>query len=250
MTDTESTSESNNGQRTLVTLCTYNERENIELLLPEIWQHLPEAHVLVVDDNSPDGTGEYVASLQPTHPNLHLLQRAGKLGLGTATVAAFQYGIDNGFDLLANLDADFSHPPRFLPALVRGVESFDVAIGSRYVSGGKVDGWGLGRHFMSRSINLYARLMLGLSTKDNSGSFRCYRVNKLAEFDWSKSRAKGYAFQEEILFRLKNVGCTFTEVPIHFEERRFGHTKISWKEAVSAGIVLCQLRLESFLPRR
>lgn len=233
--------------RTLVTLCTFNERENIEVLLPEIWTHVPQAHILVVDDNSPDGTSDYVRALLPQNPRLHLIQRSGKLGLGTATVAAFRYGIEEHFDLLVNLDADFSHPPRFLPQLIAATHDYDVVIGSRYVPGGEVAGWGLGRYLMSRSINLYARLLLGLSTRDNSGSFRCYRVGRLAAVDWSLSRAKGYAFQEEILFRLREIGCTFHEVPIHFEERRFGQTKISWKEAVNAGVVICQIRLESLL---
>lgn len=237
-------------QQVLITLCTYNERENIELLLPEIWSFCPQAHILVIDDNSPDGTGEYVRGLQQAEPRLHLIQRAGKLGLGTATVAGFQYGIQQGFTSLINLDADFSHPPRFIPKLLAQASQFDVIIGSRYVAGGTVSGWGLGRHLMSRGINLYARCMLGLSTRDNSGSFRCYRVSKLAQVDWSQSRARGYAFQEEILFRLRIAEATFTEVPISFEERRFGVTKISWKEAVSAGVVLCQLRLEALFGSR
>ena len=229
----------------LVTLCTYNERENLEQLIPEILSEVPEASILVVDDNSPDGTGEYVDSLAAENPKIHAIHREGKLGLGTATVAAFQYGIENGFDLLLNLDADFSHPPRFMPAMIEAAENFDVVIGSRYVKGGEIVGWGPKRHFMSQGINFYAKLMLGLKTKDNSGSFRCYNVKKLAEVDWSKSQAKGYAFQEEILYRLRKAGATFTEVPITFEERRFGVTKINMQEAISAGWVLLSLRFRA-----
>lgn len=229
----------------LVTLCTYNERENIEQLIPEIHSFLPEASILVVDDNSPDGTGEYVDSLAEKDSRIHVLHRSGKLGLGTATVCAFQYGIEKGFDLLLNMDADFSHPPRFMPEMVAQSQEFDVVIGSRYVPGGKIVGWGPKRHFMSQGINFYAKAMLGLKTRDNSGSFRCYRVAKLAEVDWSKSYAKGYAFQEEILFRLRRAGASFKEVPITFEERRFGVTKINWQEAVSAGWVLMTLRFRA-----
>lgn len=229
----------------LITLCTYNERENLEQLIPEILSHVPDASILVVDDNSPDGTGEYADSLAAENPKIHVLHRAGKLGLGTATVAAFQYGIKNGYDLLLNLDADFSHPPRFMPAMVNAAENADVVIGSRYVPGGKIIGWGPKRHFMSQGINFYAKLMLGLKTKDNSGSFRCYNVRKLAEVDWSQAKAKGYAFQEEILYRLRQVGATFTEVPITFEERRFGVTKINLQEAISAGWVLLSLRFRA-----
>ncbi|WP_417848962.1 polyprenol monophosphomannose synthase [Thalassoglobus sp.] len=230
-------------QSLLITLCTYNERENLEELIPEIFKYAPEASILVVDDNSPDGTGEYVDSLAAQNPKIHVIHREGKLGLGTATVRAFQFGIESNYDLLLNLDADFSHPPRFIPAMVEQAANFDCVIGSRYVAGGEIVGWGPKRHFMSRGINFYARTLLGLKTKDNSGSFRCYRVSKLAEFDWSKSQAKGYAFQEEILYRLRKVNATFTEVPIKFEERRFGVTKINWKEAVSAGWVIMKLRL-------
>ncbi|TWT58683.1 Undecaprenyl-phosphate mannosyltransferase [Thalassoglobus neptunius] len=229
----------------LVTLCTYNERENLEQLIPEIFEYVPEASILVVDDNSPDGTGEYVDELARENSKIHAIHRSGKLGLGTATVAAFNYGIENKFDLLLNLDADFSHPPRFMPSMIEKTDEYDVVIGSRYVPGGEIVGWGAKRHFMSRGINFYAKAMLGLKTLDNSGSFRCYRVSKLAEVDWSQSKAKGYAFQEEILYRLRRVGATFAEVPITFEERRFGVTKINMKEAVSAAWVLMSLRFRS-----
>lgn len=227
----------------LITLCTYNERENLEQLIPEIFSYVPEASILVVDDNSPDGTGEYVDSLAQENSRIHVLHRPGKLGLGTATVAAFRYGISNGYEYLLNLDADFSHPPRFLPSLLEQARFYDLVIGSRYVPGGKIIGWGPKRHIMSQGINLYAKTLLGLKTKDNSGSFRCYRVSKLAEVDWEQSRAKGYAFQEEILFRLRKVNATCQEVPITFEERRFGVTKINWREAVSAAWVLMTLRM-------
>ncbi len=227
----------------LVTLCTYNERENIEILIPEIFEFVPAANILIIDDNSPDGTGEYVDQLVTHNPQVHVIHRAGKLGLGTATVAGFQYGIEQKYDFILNMDADFSHPPRYLPALFQAAQLVDCAIGSRYVAGGNVEGWGIKRHVMSRGINAYARVTLGLTTKDNSGSFRCYRTSKLSQFDWSKSIAKGYAFQEEILFRLKNVGATFAEVPFTFEERRYGETKINWQEAVNALRDLLRLRL-------
>jgi dolichol-phosphate mannosyltransferase len=230
--------------RLLITLCTYNERENIEQLIPEIHAFVPEAEILVVDDNSPDGTGEYADQLARDDSRIHVLHRPGKQGLGTATVAAFQYGIEQGFELLLNLDADFSHPPRFIPDLIAGCRDHDVSIGSRYVEGGSVEGWGPKRHLMSWGINCYARCMLGLKTRDNSGSFRCYRVDVLRQVDWTKARAKGYAFQEEILFRLRRAGARFTEVPFRFEERRFGETKINWQEAVSAAWVLLRLRFE------
>lgn len=229
------------GDRLLVTLCTYNERENLAAIIPEIHQHAPHAEILVIDDNSPDGTGQLADELAARDPRIHVLHRAGKLGLGTATLAGFRYGIENGFMFLINLDADFSHHPRHIPALLRCMDKADVAIGSRYVPGGGVVGWGLKRHFMSRGINLYARLLLGLKTRDNSGSYRCYRVAKLAELDLTKIRARGYAFQEEILYRCRRIGCRFEETPIIFEDRRYGKSKINLKEVFAAFWVILQL---------
>ena len=138
--------------RLLVTLCTYNERENLELLIPEIHKYLPSAAILVIDDNSPDGTGEYAKELKKTDSRIHSIHRSGKLGLGTATIAGFQYAIENHYDLVLNLDADFSHPPRFMPDLVEATKTADVAIGSRYIPGGKIEGWGPKRYFMSGAV--------------------------------------------------------------------------------------------------
>lgn len=230
-------------RRVLVTLCTYNERGNIERLAPAILVQLPQADVLVVDDNSPDGTGVLADELAARDPRVRVMHRPGKLGLGTATVAAFRYGIEHGYDVLINMDADFSHPPEVLPALLEATERVDVAVGSRYVPGGGVEGWGPHRHFMSRGINAYARLILGLSTRDNSGSFRAYRVVRLREIDLDRVRAKGYAIQEEILYRCRRVGCTFEEVPFVFKDRTVGESKISWKDAVGALWVLATLRV-------
>jgi len=229
--------------RILIMLCTYNERENLETLIPEIHRLVPEADVLVIDDNSPDGTGKYVDELSQADSHLRVLHRPGKLGLGTATVAGFRYGIEQGYDFLVNLDADWSHPPRFIPVMLEHVTGADVVIGSRYVPGGSVSNWSPRRHLMSRGLNLYARTVLGLTTHDNSGSFRCYDVKTLQKVDWSRTRASGYAIEEEILYRLKRAGATMVEVPIAFEERRFGQTKLQMKEAFAAGWVLLRLRL-------
>lgn len=236
--------------RLLVTLCTYNERENLELLIPEIHQYLPQAAILVIDDNSPDGTGEYAKELGKVDQRIHSIHRTGKLGLGTATIAGFQYAIENKYDLVLNLDADFSHPPRFMPDLVEATKDVDVAIGSRYISGGKIEGWGPKRYFMSGAINWYARLLLRLKSRDCSGSFRCYRVPKLAEIDFALLRAKGYAFQEEILYRCRRVGCSFQEVPFTFEERRFGSSKINMGEGFTALWVMFVLGIENCLGKR
>jgi dolichol-phosphate mannosyltransferase len=225
------------GQRLLVTLCTYNERENLAALVREIHAAAADADVLVIDDNSPDGTGRLADELAAADPRVHVLHRPGKGGLGAATVAGFRWGIERGYGWLINMDADFSHHPRYLPALreaAAGADGADVAIGSRYVPGGAVEGWGPLRHVMSRGVNWYARLLLRLPTRDNSGSFRCYRVSKLAEIDLSRVRSKGYAFQEEILYRCRRAGCRFREVPITFEDRRHGQSKINTREVCRA----------------
>ena len=231
----------------LITVCTFTELENIRLLIPPLRQVAAQADILVIDDNSPDGTGAAVLEFAANDPHVLLLHRPKKLGLGAATLAGFRYAIEHGYDRLINMDADFSHSPRHIPALLQMSAAVDVAIGSRYVEGGGVVGWNLKRHFMSQSINLYARLMLGLRTRDNSGSYRCYSVKRLAEIDWSRTIAKGYAFQEEVLYRCRRVGCTFGETPIIFEDRRYGVTKISWKEAVAAVAVILRLGIQRIL---
>ncbi|HEY2249628.1 MAG TPA: glycosyltransferase, partial [Planctomycetaceae bacterium] len=212
----------NDAERLLVSLCTYNERDNLATLIPEIWSFVPQAEILIVDDNSPDGTGQLVDEWVARDQRVHVVHRPGKLGLGTATLAALAYAVEHDYTRVLNLDADFSHPPRFIPAILAASETADVVIGSRYVVGGGAVGWGLRRHLMSRAINTYARLLLRLKTRDNSGAYRCYRVAKLRELKFDRFLARGYAIQEELLYRCRKIGCRFAEVPIVFEERRYG----------------------------
>ncbi|GAB4147413.1 MAG: polyprenol monophosphomannose synthase [Planctomycetaceae bacterium] len=229
----------------LITLCTYNERENLERLIPEIREIAPDADILVIDDNSPDGTGQLADEMGEQDSKILALHREGKQGLGSAILAGFRYAIENNYDFLINLDADFSHHPRHIPALRECMDRVDVGIGSRYVPGGGVVGWGFLRHFMSRGINWYARLFLRLKTRDNSGSYRCYRISKLRELDLNRVRSRGYAFQEEILYRCRRIGCSFEETPITFEDRRYGESKIGWSEVYSALWVIFRLGLEN-----
>jgi dolichol-phosphate mannosyltransferase len=226
----------------LISLATFNEAGNLKPLVETIRQVAPASAILVIDDNSPDGTGPIADELRDTLPNFDVIHRPGKLGLGTATLAAVRYAIDHHFDYLLNLDADFSHPPRFIPELLKGMADHDVMIGSRYVPGGGVEGgFNLKRRLMSSGINGYARLLLGLTSKDNSGAFRCYRVSKLAELDLDLVRSRGYSFQEEILYWCKTVGCRIGETPILFENRRAGSSKINMREAGSALWILLLL---------
>ena len=218
--------------RLVVTLCTYNERENIGKLIPMVLQYLPTADVLVVDDNSPDGTADVVRKMSATDSRVKLLLRTKKEGLGAATLAGFQWAIDSGYDYVLNMDADFSHHPRYLPSLQACMDFADVAVGSRYVAGGGITGWSLKRHFMSQGINWYSHVLLGAGAHDCSGAFRCYRISKIRQLDFKKIRARGYAFQEEFLYRCARVGCRIVETPIVFEDRIVGQSKINVPEIV------------------
>lgn len=236
---------------TLVTVATYNEIENLPLLVAAIFEQTPNVDILVIDDNSPDGTGQWCDEQGAKDPRIHCVHRAGKLGLGTATIAAMQYAIEHDYKYMLNMDADFSHHPRYLPALLAGMEAtdppIDVMIGSRYVPGGGTEGWPLKRRLMSKGVNLYARTMLGLSSKDCSGAFRCFRVSLLKKLDFDKIRSRGYSFQEEILWHLKRLGAKFGEAPIIFADRERGASKINSKEAYTALWIIFRLGLKNWL---
>ena len=218
--------------RLVITLCTYNERENIGKLVPLVLEALPEADVLVVDDSSPDGTADVVRQMGANNPRVKLLLRTTKEGLGAATLAGFQWAIDQGYDFVLNMDADFSHHPRHLRAVWGCMELADVGIGSRYVPGGSITGWSATRHFMSQGINWYSHVLLGAKARDCSGAFRCYRISKIREIDFTKIRSRGYAFQEEFLYRCARVGCRIVETPIVFEDRIIGQSKINVPEII------------------
>lgn len=225
-------SSAKNSPRLLVSLATYNERGNLAPLIEEIRKYAPDAHILVVDDNSPDGTGKLADELAAADPRIHVLHRPGKLGLGTATLAAMHYAMDHGYDFLQNFDADFSHPPRYLPAILDGMQKNDVMIGSRYVSGGKTENWPVVRLAISRTVNSIVRFFFRMPIKDASGAFRCYRVSKLREAEIDRTISRGYSFQQEILFRCHLAGAKMGEVPITFENRREGKSKVNPKEAL------------------
>jgi len=230
----------------VVSLACYNERDNLEPLIREIHQQLPAADVLVIDDNSPDGTGRLADELAAKDPRVRVLHRAGKLGLGTAILAAMRYAMDHDFDLLVNMDADFSHHPRYLPALVAGMDRHDVMIGSRYVPGGGTENWPLSRRLISRAVNGLSRFLMGLSARDCSGAFRCYRVSKLREAHLERVVSRGYSFQEEVLYRCRKAGCRFGEIPIVCANRRAGATKVNTREAVRSLAILVYIGVQAF----
>ncbi len=240
--------------RYLVALTTYNELENLPALVDEIFRHAPQADVLVVDDNSPDGTGDWVRERAASEPRLKLLARPGKQGQGSAVVAGLRYAVEHGYDYVVTMDADFSHHPRYIPHMLQGVsegpQAYDVMIGSRYVFQGRVEGWPWRRRLMSRAVNIYSRLLLRMSTRDCSGGFRCYRVARLAELDFSQLISTGYSFHEEFLWRVVRHGCRVGETPIIFVDRVRGSSKINMREARTALRVIFKLGLQERFGKR
>ncbi len=234
-------------KRTLITIATYNEIENLPALVEAIFAIEPNVDLLVIDDASPDGTGKWCHEQSAKDDRIHCLHRSGKLGLGTATIAGMRHALEHGYELVLNMDADFSHHPRYIPALLAGMEQADVMIGSRYVVGGDVKDWPLVRRLMSRGVNTYARLLLGLSARDCSGAFRCYRIERLKKIDFDSIRSRGYSFQEEILWLLKRVGATFGETPIVFADRERGQSKINSREALWALWIIFRLGVKNWL---
>ena len=252
VSNSQSNPDTSKGKSLLITIATYNEIENISLLVAEILKAMPDADVLVIDDNSPDGTGRWCD--EQKEPRLHCLHREGKQGLGTAIVAGMKYAIEQGYEFVLNMDADFSHSPQYLPDLVAGMQvqgqpPIDVMIGSRYVQGGAIEGWPAHRHFMSRGVNFYARWLLSLSPKDCSGGYRCYRTQTLAKLDFDEMRSHGYSFQEEILWRLRRLGAHFGETPITFADRTRGSSKIDGSEAIAALRIILSLGFKNWTGR-
>lgn len=227
--------------RLLVAVATYNEIDNLPSLVDAILAELPTADILVVDDDSPDGTGRWCEERSATEPRLACLRRTGKRGLGTATLAAFRLAIDRGYDFILTMDADFSHSPEALPTLVAAAQDADVAIGSRYVEGGRIVGWPRTRRLASRLVNNASRYLAGLAPRDSSGAFRCYRVCALRRIDLAAIRSHGFGYLEETLWHLQRSRAKIVEVPITFHERRAGRSKVHFGEAVGKLKTICRL---------
>lgn len=232
----------------LIAISTYNEIDNLPSLATAVLEEVPEADLLVVDDASPDGTGQWCDQYAATEPRLKCVHRAGKQGLGTATIACLQYAIDHDYEFVITMDADWSHSPRYLPPMLTELRSEssrpDVVIGSRYVAGGGVEGWPWRRRVMSRCVNGYARRLLGLKVRDTSGAFRGYRVSTLRKLDLASLQSRGYSVFEELLFRLQQLGASFREYPIVFVDRDRGQSKINLREAWTALRIIGQLGVQ------
>jgi dolichol-phosphate mannosyltransferase len=230
----------------LISLATYNERDNLPALAAEVLRTVPAAELLVVDDNSPDGTGQLADQLAAADPRVHVLHRSGKLGLGTAILAGMRYAVEHGYDLVLTMDVDFSHHPRYLPALLAGMGRHDVMIGSRYVPGGGTARWPRSRLMISRSVNALVRFLLRLPARDCSGGYRCYRVAKLRQARLDRLISRGYSFQQEVLFRCHKAGCRIGETPIVFQDRLAGLSKVNVWESVRSLSILVWIGVHAF----
>lgn len=226
----------------LVIVPTYNEAENLERLVGEILAQDAPLHVVVVDDNSPDGTGDRADSLAARDPRVTVVHRPEKLGLGTAYVAGFRQAIDRGYEYALTMDADFSHNPGYLPGLVALMSDCDVAIGSRYVKGGGSTGCALPRILLSRVANALATLALGLKTRDCTAGFRCYKCNVLQAIGLDTIFSSGYSFLVEMVDRCERGGFAVGELPITFDNRRLGTSKISRLEILKSVYTVLRLR--------
>ena len=227
--------------RVLIALATYNERDNLAPLVQAIRGMVPAADVLILDDNSPDGTGAAADALAQQDAKIHVIHRTGKLGLGTAILNIMRFAMDKNYDLLTTMDADFSHHPRYLPDILKGMDQADVMIGSRYVPGGGVENWPLSRRLMSRTTGRLVRFLLGMPARDTSGNYRCYRVSLLRRANLDQLLSSGYSFQQEVLHRCYLAGARLGETPIIFADRKAGQSKANLKEIVRSLSTLLRL---------
>jgi dolichol-phosphate mannosyltransferase len=238
-------------KKVLVIIPTYNEAENILNIIPEVLHFSNskyEFNILVVDDNSPDGTANLVET--NFNKNVFILKREKKSGLGTAYVAGFNYAIENNFDLVFEMDADFSHDPKYLPKFLEKIENgYDLVVGSRYIDGVSVVNWPISRLILSYTANIYTRIITGLKVKDTTAGFMCYRVPVLSQIELEKVKSNGYSFQIEMKFKLFKKGFKITEIPILFIDRRAGSSKMSRKVVYEAYLMVWKLKIRSIFGR-
>jgi dolichol-phosphate mannosyltransferase len=213
--------------RVVIVMPTYNERQNLEIMASRVREAVPDADLLVVDDNSPDGTGDLADKLAEKDPHVQVMHRTEKAGLGRAYVAGFTWALEGGYDLIVEMDADGSHRPEDLPKLLAAVDQADAVIGSRYVPGGTVVNWPKSREFLSKGANIYNRIMLGVRVRDATGGFRVYRAATLRKIDLNGIESAGYCFQIDMTLRVLQGGMEIKEVPITFVERERGASKMS-----------------------
>jgi len=235
--------------RILVIIPTYNEATNLPLIVPQVLAQDPRIEVLVVDDNSPDGTGDIVDRMAQSESRIHALHRQAKEGLGRAYLAGFRWGLAQHFDAMFEMDADFSHDPSFIPSFLQAIEDADLVLGSRYSTGVNVINWPISRLLLSLAANLYARIITGLPLSDSTGGFKCFRRVVLEAIDLDHVRSNGYAFQIEMSFRAWRKGFRLKEIPIIFHDRVEGHSKMSKRIVREAIWMVWWLRLQALFGR-
>jgi len=234
--------------KALVIIPTYNERDNLIELMGRVFaQELKDLEVLIVDDNSPDGTGALADEMSARDPRIHVMHRAGKLGLGSAYVAGFRYAIARDYEAIFEMDADFSHNPDSLPVFLRELENADLVLGSRYLHGVTVVNWPLSRLILSYSANMYSRIVTGMNVKDLTGGFKCFRRQVLEAIDWDRVKSDGYGFQIEINFKAWRKGFRIREIPIMFVDRKAGESKMSRRIVYEAAWMVWRLRILDLL---
>lgn len=231
-------------RKTLIIVPTYNEIENLPELVSQIHGEVPHTHILVVDDNSPDGTGALADSLAAADARVHVMHREGKLGLGTAYIAGFKWALARDYERVFEMDADFSHQPKYLPTFLEKAEEADLVLGCRYMKGGGTEDWTFMRRMISKGGNLYARVVMGLRFKDLTGGFKCFRREVLERLDLEAVRSKGYAFQIELTYRAHLAGFKIAEVPIIFPDRKLGQSKMSGRIVREAMLNVVKLRFD------
>ena len=236
-------------KQSLIIIPTYNEADNVAKIIPEVLSQDDGFNVLIVDDNSPDGTAMIIQDMQKTNSRIHLIERPSKLGLGTAYVAGFKYALTHGFDFVFEMDADFSHDPKLLVKLLAKAEEYDLVIGSRYISGVNVVNWPMRRLILSYSANLYTRIITGLPVKDATAGFKCYRRAVLESFNLDSIKSNGYSFQIETNFLAWKHGFRICEVPIVFTDRREGISKMSKHIVYEAAWMVWKLKFRGMFSK-
>lgn len=229
--------------KVLIVIPTYNEKDNIKKLIPMIKKYLPKSDVLVVDDASPDGTGAAVKALAKANKNVRLMERKGKLGLGTAYVDGFKYALAHNYDFVFEMDADFSHDPKYLPEFMDAVKTSDLVIGSRYINGISVVNWPISRLILSKFANFYARTITGVPLTDLTSGFKCYNSKVLKAINLDSIHSDGYAFQIEMHYKVWKKGFKIRETPIIFIDRHAGSSKMSRKVMMEAAWIVWKLKL-------
>ncbi len=238
-----------NGELTLVVMPTYNERRNVPEIVPQVLAKSPSIHVLIVDDNSPDGTGKIADALAAENERIHVMHRPGKLGLGTAYIAGFKWALERDYEYVFEMDSDFSHNPDHIPEFLEAAQRYDLVLGSRYLKGVTVINWPMSRLLLSYFANRYARFVTGLPFTDTTGGFKCYRRKVLQAIDLEAIRSEGYSFQIETTFRAWRKGFRVGEIKIIFSDRMEGSSKMSGKIIREAVWRVWKLRLMRLLGR-